>query len=54
MSKDPWAGGVASLTIEDIVAPGFSTPWDARVIHDYLAKETLLPLLPEKVGRSAG
>ncbi len=29
MSKDLRKGGLDRLTVEDIVAPGFSTPWDA-------------------------
>ena len=28
-------GGLASLTIEDIVAPGFSTPWDAPTVPPF-------------------
>jgi len=35
MSKDLRAGGAASLTIEDIVAPGFSTPWDAPTVPPF-------------------
>jgi acetoacetate decarboxylase len=35
MSKDLRAGGLASLTIEDIVAPGFSTPWDAPTVPPF-------------------
>ena len=35
MSKDLRDGGLASLTIEDIVAPGFSTPWDAPTIPPF-------------------
>src|SRR5271156_836283 len=35
MSKDLRAGGLASLTIEDIVAPGFSTPWDAPTVPSF-------------------
>ena len=35
MSKDLRDGGLASLTIEDILAPGFSTPWDAPTIPPF-------------------
>src|SRR5271163_4913222 len=35
MSKDLRAGGLASLTIEDIAAPGFSTPWDAPTVPPF-------------------
>jgi hypothetical protein len=32
--KDLRDGGLASLTIEDILAPGFSSPWDAPPVAD--------------------
>ena len=32
MSKDLRGGGLERLTTEDIVAPGFSTPWDAPMV----------------------
>ena len=35
MSKDLRDGGLASVTIEDILAPGFSTPWDAPTIPPF-------------------
>ena len=35
MSKDLRNGGLAALTIEDIVAPGFSTPWDAPTVPPF-------------------
>jgi acetoacetate decarboxylase len=33
--KDLRRGGLARLTVEDIVAPGFSTPWDAPTIPPF-------------------
>ena len=35
MSKDLRNGGVNRLTIEDILAPGFSTPWDAPTVPPF-------------------
>ncbi len=35
MSKDLRNGGLDRLTVEDIVAPGFSTPWDAPTIPPF-------------------
>jgi acetoacetate decarboxylase len=35
VSKDLRDGGLASVTIEDILAPGFSTPWDAPTIPPF-------------------
>ena len=35
MSKDLRNGGLDALTIEDIVAPGFSTPWDAPTVPPF-------------------
>ena len=35
MSKDLRNGGIGALTIEDIVAPGFSTPWDAPTVPPF-------------------
>ena len=33
--KDLRDGGLAALAIEDILKPGFSTPWDAPTIPPY-------------------
>src|SRR5947209_4499450 len=35
MSKDLRGAGLAGLSIEDILAPGFSTPWDAPTIPPF-------------------
>jgi acetoacetate decarboxylase len=35
MSKDLRGGGLSRLSIEDIVSPGFSTPWDAPTIPPF-------------------
>ncbi|MEQ8697633.1 MAG: acetoacetate decarboxylase [Bauldia litoralis] len=35
MSKDLRNGGLDRLTVEDIVKPGFSTPWDAPTIPPF-------------------
>ncbi len=35
MSKDLRDGGLKSVSIEDILAPGFSTPWDAPTIPPF-------------------
>jgi acetoacetate decarboxylase len=35
MSKDLRNGGLGRLTVEDILAPGFSTPWDAPTIPPF-------------------
>lgn len=35
MSKDLRNGGIDRLTVDEIVAPGFSTPWDAPTIPAY-------------------
>jgi acetoacetate decarboxylase len=35
MSKDLRNGGIERLTVEDIVKPGFSTPWDAPTIPPF-------------------
>jgi acetoacetate decarboxylase len=35
MSKDLRDGGLGAVSIEDIVAPGFSTPWDAPTIPPF-------------------
>jgi acetoacetate decarboxylase len=35
MSKDLRDRGLSAITIEDIVAPGFSTPWDAPTIPPF-------------------
>ena len=35
MSKDLRNGGIDRLTVEDILAPGFSTPWDAPTIPPF-------------------
>ena len=35
MSKDLRNGGLAGVTVEDILAPGFSTPWDAPTIPPF-------------------
>jgi acetoacetate decarboxylase len=35
MSKDLRNGGIDRLTVEDIVQPGFSTPWDAPTIPPF-------------------
>jgi acetoacetate decarboxylase len=35
MSKDLRNGGLDRLTVEDIVAPGFSTPWDAPTVPPF-------------------
>ena len=35
MSKDLRGGGLDRLSVEDIVAPGFSTPWDAPTIPPF-------------------
>jgi acetoacetate decarboxylase len=35
MSKDLRDGGLKGLSIEDILAPGFSTPWDAPTIPPF-------------------
>ena len=33
--KDLRRGGLDRLTVEDILAPGFSTPWDAPTIPPF-------------------
>jgi acetoacetate decarboxylase len=35
VSKDLRGAGLAGLSVEDIVAPGFSTPWDAPTIPPF-------------------
>ena len=35
MSKDLRNGGLDRLTVEDILKPGFSTPWDAPMVPPY-------------------
>src|ERR1700761_8888874 len=35
MSKDLRSGGLAALSVEDIVKPGFSTPWDAPTVPPF-------------------
>jgi acetoacetate decarboxylase len=35
VSKDLRQGGLAGLTAEDILKPGFSTPWDAPMVPPY-------------------
>ena len=35
MSKDLRDGGLDRLTVEDILQPGFSTPWDAPTIPPF-------------------
>ena len=35
MSKDLRAGGLDRVTVEDILKPGFSTPWDAPTIPPF-------------------
>jgi acetoacetate decarboxylase len=35
MSKDLRAGGLDRLTVADILAPGFSTPWDAPTVPPF-------------------
>src|SRR5204863_7486457 len=35
MSKDLRNGGLDGLTVEDILQPGFSTPWDAPTIPPF-------------------
>ena len=35
LSKDLRAGGIDRLTVEDILKPGFSTPWDAPTIPPF-------------------
>ena len=35
MSKDLRPGGLDRVTVEDILKPGFSTPWDAPTIRRF-------------------
>lgn len=35
IGKDLRRGGLDRLTVEDILAPGFSTPWDAPTIPPF-------------------
>ncbi len=35
MSKDLRNGGLDRLTVEDILQPGFSTPWDAPTVPPF-------------------